>query len=450
MAKIYDRVKFNVSGAPNQGTATVGSRSSSNFYLPAEVSSQNQTVFYLLLNSSSDEEHGVGVVASDGLSVTRARVISSIIGGVAGTTKINAGSNSVMGFTSAAEAFRSLRGSRSVTGATDTMLESDGSSAIIYTRATAIAVTIPQPGAGSGFNEGWFVWVKNTGVGDVTFTPTSSTISGSATLTIKTGQGSFIWSDGTNFHHFSLIGAIGELIVKSSSASAFAVGQNGASNSALLVDAFTTSAVTGFKITAKASGSGVALEAISSASNESVTINAKGTGTITIQGTATGSITLARNTSVSGVLAVSDATASTGYTNGAVTIAGGLGVTGSINSNSYINAAPSNGYLLGGITAMVQSGSYTSFYSNTADERLLLGNNTDAAIYYRAPNHYFQDNAGTTWGRFSTGGFILIPSNSVTPLSNGHLMFQATSNSSLTFKYKGTDGTIRSGSIALA
>ncbi len=45
---------------------------------------------------------------------------------------------------------------------------------------------------------------------------------------------------------------------------------------------------------------------------------------------------------------------------------------------------------------------------------------------------------------------ILRPSSSLTPANNGDLAIQATSNTSLTFKYKGSDGTVRSGSITLS
>jgi hypothetical protein len=48
------------------------------------------------------------------------------------------------------------------------------------------------------------------------------------------------------------------------------------------------------------------------------------------------------------------------------------------------------------------------------------------------------------------GQIILNPAASVTPTVNGQLMFQATSNTSLTFKYKGSDGTVRSASLTLA
>ena len=44
----------------------------------------------------------------------------------------------------------------------------------------------------------------------------------------------------------------------------------------------------------------------------------------------------------------------------------------------------------------------------------------------------------------------LNPDASRTPSTNGELTFEATSNTSLTFKLKGTDGVVRSGSIALS
>ena len=42
------------------------------------------------------------------------------------------------------------------------------------------------------------------------------------------------------------------------------------------------------------------------------------------------------------------------------------------------------------------------------------------------------------------------PSSSVTPSNNGELMVEATSNTTLTFKLKGSDGTVRSGTITLS
>jgi len=49
-----------------------------------------------------------------------------------------------------------------------------------------------------------------------------------------------------------------------------------------------------------------------------------------------------------------------------------------------------------------------------------------------------------------TGTIKLSPPASVTPANNGELMVEATSNTTLTFKFKGSDGTVRSGTVILA
>lgn len=48
------------------------------------------------------------------------------------------------------------------------------------------------------------------------------------------------------------------------------------------------------------------------------------------------------------------------------------------------------------------------------------------------------------------GQLIQRPGSSVTPANNGELMIEATSNTTLTFKLKGTDGTVRSGTLTLS
>jgi hypothetical protein len=45
---------------------------------------------------------------------------------------------------------------------------------------------------------------------------------------------------------------------------------------------------------------------------------------------------------------------------------------------------------------------------------------------------------------------VLIPAASVTLATNGDLAFEATSNTSLTIRYRGTDGTTRSASLTLS
>lgn len=91
-----------------------------------------------------------------------------------------------------------------------------------------------------------------------------------------------------------------------------AIGPLGTTTPTLRVDG-ATGATTGIFITGAAAGGGVAVAAISSGTNEAITLDAKGSGTVTINGTGTGAIALGRATTV---------------TTGGLTItAGGLTVT---------------------------------------------------------------------------------------------------------------------------
>jgi hypothetical protein len=80
----------------------------------------------------------------------------------------------------------------------------------------------------------------------------------------------------------------GTLTVTSSSANALAAGANGTTNPALNVDASTASSATGLNVKSAAAAGGVALLVLSSGTNESLTLDSKGTGTIglnTVSGT---------------------------------------------------------------------------------------------------------------------------------------------------------------------
>lgn len=82
--------------------------------------------------------------------------------------------------------------------------------------------------------------------------------------------------------------------ITSNSANALAVGANGTTNPVLKVNASASSVATGVTIVGAAAASGVAVTAISSGTNENMTIDAKGSGTVTLNGTATGNIVLGR------------------------------------------------------------------------------------------------------------------------------------------------------------
>lgn len=87
----------------------------------------------------------------------------------------------------------------------------------------------------------------------------------------------------------------GTKIVASTSATALTVGANGATNPALTVDASTASSVTGISVKSAASGGGVTIVSTSSAANEQLTINAKGSSQMNLQTNGVTRITLGTN-----------------------------------------------------------------------------------------------------------------------------------------------------------
>lgn len=73
------------------------------------------------------------------------------------------------------------------------------------------------------------------------------------------------------------------LTVDSSSASSLAVGLNGSTNPAFVVDSSLASQAAGLKVTAGAAGSGLTMSTISSGTNEAMNITTKGSGQLSLQ-----------------------------------------------------------------------------------------------------------------------------------------------------------------------
>lgn len=95
----------------------------------------------------------------------------------------------------------------------------------------------------------------------------------------------------------------GATTIHSTAALAFAVGAVAAGATPVFsIDAATSSAVAGLKITGAATGGTVAVVTTDSGSNTNLTINAKGTGTIGIGSVSTGAVTITPATTVTGVL----------------------------------------------------------------------------------------------------------------------------------------------------
>lgn len=101
---------------------------------------------------------------------------------------------------------------------------------------------------------------------------------------------------------FTTIAASTSVTVTSTSATALTVGRQGATSPALQIDASTATSATGLKVKSAAAAGGLALSVITSGTNENLTIDAAGSGTITLGGTSTGAITLTRATTLSAAL----------------------------------------------------------------------------------------------------------------------------------------------------
>jgi len=84
------------------------------------------------------------------------------------------------------------------------------------------------------------------------------------------------------------------LILSSASANILAAGPAGATNPTLNIDASTASAATGLNVKSAAAAGGMALSVTSSGTNENLTIDAKGSGTVTLNATGTGSVLVNR------------------------------------------------------------------------------------------------------------------------------------------------------------
>ncbi len=163
------------------------------------------------------------------------------------------------------------------------------------------------------------------------------------------------------------VAATGTLTITSASASAATVGRQGATNPVLQVDASTASVLTGLKIKGAGTGAGLALSVVETGgSNNNLTIDAMGTGTITIAGTSTGAVTITPATTITGILT----------SGGGITMADAKNIvlnatTGTIIGTattqklSFFNATPVVQPAANADTTTAAAGSTTTVFLNT-------------------------------------------------------------------------------------
>lgn len=166
--------------------------------------------------------------------------------------------------------------------------------------------------------------------------------------------------------------ASAQTTISSTSANAFVAGPAGTTNPTIQVDASASSAATGVKITAAAAAGGAFVAAISSGTDEDLSVDAKGAGELELNQTATGNINARRtlvpfvgitsgastcpiagavgSSSAGGTVAITGG-AGNGGTNagGAVSLTGGTGAaSGAGGAASVTGGIPTSGNAVGG------------------------------------------------------------------------------------------------------
>ena len=168
------------------------------------------------------------------------------------------------------------------------------------------------------------------------------------------------------------------------------------------------------------------------------------TGNITTLGSVEGSGSEPVNTdglAVNTVLYVSAATA------GAWTTTVPSGETSLIQNIGRVQRSNSNNGVI-----KVGGAGRTNATPNLDDGNIFIGNGsgyTTIDSLTDALSNYAGIATATNETTF-TKDVVQTPGSSVTPANNGDLMVEATSNTTLTFKLKGTDGVVRTGTITLS
>lgn len=130
--------------------------------------------------------------AQTGKCVLTGNLASSSTFSISTTCGVSGGPITAAGTVSGSETVNSQ------TGTSYAIATGDCGKLVSQANGSAIADTIAQAGS-AGFASGYYVDVQNTGAGTITVTPATSTINGGATLTLLTGQGVRIISDGSNY-----------------------------------------------------------------------------------------------------------------------------------------------------------------------------------------------------------------------------------------------------------
>lgn len=116
-----------------------------------------------------------------------------------GISSVTAGIGLTAGTVSGAVTVSAPATARNTTTTTDTITSTDKGTIVTESNASSVAVAITT----AGFASTDYFTVKNLGVGTATYTPSSGTIDGAATLVCTTNQSADLYFDGTNYKSLS-------------------------------------------------------------------------------------------------------------------------------------------------------------------------------------------------------------------------------------------------------
>lgn len=268
----------------------------------------------------------------------------------------------------------------------------------------------------------------------------SSTITANSTATSGFSAGQVLYSDGSLVQAAGITGTLGNVVlsasptltgtltaaianfsgavsVTSSSASAMAVGLNGATNPSFSVDDSTALQVAGLNVKGAVTGGTVALAAIDSGSNTNLTINAKGTGTIGIGSVSTGAVTITPALSTAAITATGAII--TTNTTGPTLSSGQLALSGIItpvnpgaNGEGQIYLSSTNGTVING-----QGSTFDIMFSPK-------GGGIDAGFLTGSATLQWGGNAAIQGG---VAGGVTIQSSSTATTTSGSAIFRSSS-----------------------
>ena len=168
----------------------------------------------------------------------------------------------------------------------------------------------------------------------------------------------------------SSVAALGT--ITSASATAFAVGLNGATNPAFVVDSSTALQAAGLKITGAATGGTVAIAAIDSGAATSISLNGKGAGNISIGNVSTGLLSIGRT--VSGIVfggAVNTTIATQNGTPTAAQMLGGL-ITHTSTTGAGTLTTPTGTAMSAGIAGVTTGDNFWVVYANVGNQTVTI------------------------------------------------------------------------------